>query len=203
MSRYRGPKVKIIRRFGQQLPGLTRKSEKLRTNPPGQHGQRRGRPTVYGERLREKQKLRLNYGISEKQMRRYMVKSKQRRGDAGKNLLSFLEGRLDNVVFRLGFAPTNPAARQLVSHNHILVNGRKVNIPSYQLKAGDQVTLKDKSKKMEYVLSSLSQPSLDMPSYLSYDEKEMVGEYKNWPEREDTPLDIQENLIVEFYSGVV
>ena len=144
MSRYRGPKVKIYRKLGE-LPGLTRKVSK-KLSPPGEHGQKSKKPSEYALRLEEKQKLRFNYGISEKQLINYMKMAKKAQGPTGSVLLQLLEMRLDNTVFRLGLAPTIPAARQLVNHGHILVNNRRVNICSYQCKPGDTIKVNDSSK---------------------------------------------------------
>lgn len=204
MSRYTGPRVKILRRFGQQLPGLTRKSLERRPYPPGEHGQgRRRKASDYRVRLEEKQKLRINYGIGERQFRRYIKRANQTKGDTGQNLLRLLESRLDNVAFRAGYAPTIPAARQLVNHGHLRVNGRKVDIPSYHCKPGDVITLRERSKKVEIITTSLETPTLSRPSYLEYDPSELKTTVRAEPTREDIPLEIQENLIVEFYSQMV
>lgn len=204
MSRYTGPRVKILRRFGQQLPGLTRKSLERRPYPPGEHGQgRRRKASDYRVRLEEKQKLRINYGIGERQFRRYIKRANQAKGDTGQNLLRLLESRLDNVAFRAGYAPTIPAARQLVNHGHLRVNGRKVDIPSYHCKPGDVITLRERSKKVEIITTSLETPTLSRPSYLEYDPSELKTTVRAEPTREDIPLEIQENLIVEFYSQMV
>lgn len=205
MSRYTGPRVKILRRFGQTLPGLTRKSADARPNPPGEHGGgRRRKPSDYREHLDEKQKVRLNYGLSERQFRIYIKNAVGSRVDTGLRLIQILESRLDNVVFRIGFGATIPAARQLVNHGHILVNGRKVDIPSFQVKPNDVVTLREKSKKIAIVQESVATPSLTRPSYLEYDAEKQVAKMTQLPNREDVPLvDLKDNLIIEFYSRMV
>ena len=202
MSRYTGPRLRVVRRFQQQIPGLARKSDGVRTNPPGQHGERRTRMTDYRLRLEEKQKLRYNYGVTERQLRKYFREAKRIKGDTGKNLLQLLESRLDNVVFRLGFAPTVPAARQLVSHGHIAVNGSRVNIPSYVMHAGDVITPTEKSNKHPVIIETVENPSLSLADYLDLDEKKPEGIFKRPPEREDIPLEVQENFVVEYYSRV-
>jgi small subunit ribosomal protein S4 len=203
MARYRGPRLKIVRRFGQQLPGLTRKSAENRPYPPGQHGMgRKPKPSDYRIRLEEKQKLRNNYGLSERQLRTYFRHAAALKGDTGGNLLSLLESRLDNVVFRAGFAPTIPAARQLVTHGHLRVNGRKVDIPSYRVKEGDAISLRDKSKNNEILKAAFASPTLEVPSYMQRDDAALEAKVTATPSREDVPLDIQENLIIEHYSRV-
>lgn len=202
MSRYTGPRLRIVRRFQQQIPGLARKTDGVRTNPPGQHGERRTRSTDYRLRLEEKQKLRFNYGVTERQLRKYFREAKRIKGDTGKNLLQLLESRLDNVIFRLGFAPTVPAARQLVSHGHISVNGSKVNIPSYVMHAGDVIAPTEKSKTHPVILETVQNPSLSLADYLDLDEKKPEGVFKRAPEREDIALEVLENFVVEYYSRV-
>ncbi len=204
MSRYTGPRVKILRRFGQQLPGLTRKSMDRRPYAPGQHGQnRRRKVSDYRLRLDEKQKLRLNYGLTEKQFRIYVKKATASKVDTGLRLLQLLEGRLDNVVFRAGFAATIPAARQVVNHGHILVNGRKVDIPSYQVKPNDVISLREKSKKIAIIQASMETPTLTRPTYLNWDASKGEAKVTMLPTREDVPMEVQENLIIEFYSQKV
>jgi small subunit ribosomal protein S4 len=204
MSRYSGPRVKILRRLGQQLPGLTRKTAERRPYAPGQHGQnRRRKASDYRVRLEEKQKLRFNYGLGERQLRRYMEAASRSKGDTGLRLLQLLEARLDSFVFRAGFAPTIPAARQLVNHGHFLVNGRKVDIASYQVVPGEVITLRERSKKVVFITTSLANPSLARPSYLDYEADKLQATMKSLPAREDIPLEIQENLIVEFYSQMI
>lgn len=203
MARYTGPRLKIVRRFQETLPGLTRKNAEQRPYPPGQHGPgRRPKHTEYRLRLDEKQKLRFNYGLAEKQMLRYFREAARRKGDTGALLLQLLESRLDNVVFRAGFAPTVIAARQLVSHGHILINDKKVDRPSYAIKSGDKVTLKTSSRAIPMVTSTLQGRPLELPSYLTYDDQQFTASITGAPSREDVPLDLQEQLIVEFYSRV-
>lgn len=202
MSRYTGPRLRVVRRFQQQIPGLSRKSDGVRTNPPGQHGERRTRMSDYRLRLDEKQKLRYNYGVTERQLRKYFKEAKRVKGDTGKNLLQLLESRLDNVVFRLGFAPTVPAARQLVSHGHLTVNGQRLNIPSYNVQPGDVISPLEKSKTHPVVVETVANPSLMLADYLELDEKKLEGVFKRIPEREDIALEVQENFVVEYYSRV-
>lgn len=202
MSRYTGPRLRIVRRFGQQLPGLTRKGDSARQSPPGQHGQKRPRPSDYRLRLAEKQKLRFNYGLTERQLRNYFSAAAQRKGDTGKTLLSVLESRLDNVVFRIGFAPTIPAARQLVRHGHMMVNGHRVDIPSYICRAGDVIAPRAGSREHALIVETLENPTLSLPDYLDFDGEKRTATFKRVPDRGDVPLEVQENFVVEFYSRV-
>ena len=202
MSRYTGPRLKILRRFGCSLPGLTRKTVDETALPPGEHGaNHRRKVSEYREHLDEKQKVRLNYGISERQFVIYMKAAISSKLDTGLRLIQLLEGRLDNVVFRAGFAPTIPAARQIVNNGHILVNGRKVDIPSFQVRVGDVVSLRERSKKVQFIQDSLATPSLARPSYLEYDAEKQTAKMINVPAREDVPItDLRDNLIIEYYS---
>ena len=202
MARYTGPRRRVVRRFQQQLPGLTRKTDGVRANPPGQHGARRGRPSDYRLRLDEKQKLVYNYGLGERQLRNYFKAAASRKGDTGKNLLTALESRLDNVTFRLGFAPTIPAARQVVKHGHITVNGRRVDIPSYTLRPGDVIGVCEGSRQHPVIVETLQSPSLSLPEYLDMDASKMTGTFRHQPDRADIPLEVQENFVVEYYSRV-
>ena len=156
----------------------------------------------YAVRLEEKQKLRFNYQVSEKQLRKYFKKAKASKGDTGLRLLQILELRLDNIVFRAGFAPTIPAARQLVAHGHVTVNGKRLDIPSYQVREGEEIGFGAKAKNNELFKSFFTQPSLVYPSYLEMNEKDMTATLKGQPEREDIPLEVQENLIIEHYNRV-
>lgn len=204
MSRYKGPRLKIIRRLGTPLPGLMRTDPDLRRPyPPGQHGPtKRKKLSDYALRLMEKQKLRFHYGVSERQLRRYVDKAFKGKGNSGVTLLSLLERRLDNVVFRAGFAPTIPAARQMTRHGHVTVNGRRVNIPSYQLRPGDVVAVRENSKWKERAVEAMKDPNnLSAPQYLDVADGTPQATFKAFPEREDIPLDIHPQLIVEFYSG--
>lgn len=203
MARYSGPRLKIVRRFQQPLPGLTQKNGERRPYPPGQHGPgRRGKLSDYRIRLDEKQKLRCNYGLSERQLRKYFKRAIKIKGDTGALLLQLLESRLDNAVFRAGFAPTVPGARQLVNHGHVRVNGHKVDIASYRLKPNDKITLREKSLKIPVVATTLAARSLELPSYLSFDTDSNVATFTGQPTREDVPVEVQEQLIVEYYSRV-
>ena len=204
MSRYTGPRVKILRRFGQQLPGLSRKGFERRPYAPGQHGQnRRRKPSDYRIRLEEKQKLRFNYGLGERQFRRYVTIASESKANTGLLLLQLLESRLDSVVFRIGYAPTIAGARQLVNHGHILINGKKVDIASYQVAPGEVISLRERSKNIPNVLASLESPSLARPAYLDYEKDKKQATVRNLPARADIPLEIHENLIVEFYSQMI
>lgn len=205
MSRNRSPRLKIVRRFQQHLPGLTRKTAERRPYPPGVHGtSRRIKRSDYRVRLEEKQKLRMNYGVTERQLRTYFKKAVAFPGDTGQRLLQLMESRLDNVVFRAGFAPTIPAARQLVTHGHIQVNGRRLDIPSYQCQSGDVLSVREKSQKIPVVEECIASPSLEIPSYLGTDEASpFKKEFRTLPMRDDVPLEIQENLIIEYYSRIV
>ena len=205
MSRYTGPRFKILRRFGIALPGLTRKTVAEGINPPGEHGAgHRRKASEYREHLDEKQKVRLNYGISERQLVNYMKAAINSKIDTGLRLIQLLEGRLDNVVFRAGYAPTIPAARQLVNHGHILVNGRKVDIASFQVRQGDLVSLTEKAKKMTVIQESVATPSLARPSYIEFDADKQTAKMINLPAREDVPItDLKDNLIIEYYSRKV
>jgi small subunit ribosomal protein S4 len=199
MSRYRGARLRIVRRLGE-LPGLTRKSAK-RAYPPGQHGQARRKRSEYAIRLEEKQKLRFNYGLTEKQMLRYVRRARRATGSTGLVLLQLLEMRLDNTVFRLGMAPTIPAARQLVNHGHILVNGRGVNIASYSCRPGDVIAVRDRDKSREMVKANLQSPGLaHLPSHLEFEKEKLAGKVNGLVEREWVALQINELLVVEYYS---
>lgn len=199
MSRYRGPRLRVVRRLGD-LPGLTRKSAR-RSYPPGQHGQARRKRSEYAIRLEEKQKLRYNYGVTEKQLLRYVRKARRATGSTGQALLELLEMRLDNTVFRLGMAGTIPGARQLVNHGHVTVNGREVNIASYQCRAGDVIGVKDQDRSRRLVEQNLEYPGLaNLPSHLEFDKKTLIGKVNGVIEREWVALQINELLVVEFYS---
>ncbi|MCW3118547.1 MAG: ribosomal protein [Chitinophagaceae bacterium] len=200
MARYTGPKTKISRRFGEPILGngkwLTKNS-----NPPGQHGGTKKRKTLgeYALQLREKQKAKYTYGILEKQFRKIFEEASRRKGVTGENLIKLLEARLDNTIFRMGIAPSRPAARQLVSHKHITVNGGVVNVPSFQLKAGDVIGLKDKSRENTAVTGQVRGKNQKF-SWLDWNETELEGVFITYPERESVPENIKEQLIVELYS---
>jgi len=168
---------------------------------PGQHGQSGKRFSTYSVQLKEKQKIKFMYGMLEKQFRNYFKKAAQMKGETGLNLLVMLESRLDNVVYKLGFAPSRPSARQLVSHAHFMVNGRKVNIPSYRLKPGDIIEVRDKSKKLDIILDAIKMVKGDLNvSWLSLDKTKMAGTFVNYPERQEIDLTVNEQLVVEYYS---
>ena len=201
MARYIGPKTKIARRFGEAIYGADKSLDK-RNVPPGQHGlaRKRKKVTEYGVQLTEKQKAKYTYGILEKQFSRTYEQAARMGGITGENLLKLLECRLDNVVYRLGIAPTRAAARQLVSHRHICVNGSVVNIPSYQLKVGDVVSVREKSKSLEVITTAVSGSTRSRYAWLEWDGAAMSGKFLQKPEREEIPENIKEQLIVELYS---
>ena len=200
MARYIGPKTKIARRFGDPIYGADKVLEK-RNTPPGQHGQNRKRKkqSEYGIQLQEKQKAKYTYGILEKQFRNIFEKASRRKGITGENLLMLIESRLDNTIFRLGIAPTRAAARQLVSHRHITVNGKITNIPSYLLTSGDAIAVREKSKNLEVITDSLASNRKSF-SWLEWNGEKAEGKFMNYPTREEIPENIKENLIVELYS---
>ncbi|KJS06802.1 MAG: 30S ribosomal protein S4 [Gammaproteobacteria bacterium BRH_c0] len=205
MARYLGPTCKLSRREGTDLflkSGIRPLESKCRAeSAPGQHGQRRGRLSDYGVQLREKQKVRRLYGVLEKQFRNYYKHAARRKGATGENLLLLLEGRLDNVVYRMGYASTRAEARQLVSHGSILVNGKKVTIPSYQVEPGNEVSVREKSKSQLRIHSAVQlatqRGSVD---WVDVDASKLVGMFKRAPDRSELPAEINENLIVELYS---
>jgi len=200
MARYTGPKTKIARKFGEAIYGEDKHFER-RKYPPGQHGnnRRRGKKSQYAIQLTEKQKAKYTYGILEKQFRNLFEKASRQGGNTGEVLMQLVESRLDNVVYRLGLAASRPAARQLVSHRHITVNGEVVNIPSYQLKPGDVVGVREKSKSLQVINDSLDQNKSNY-EWLKWNSEKMEGEFVNRPERVQIPENIQEHLIVELYS---
>ena len=193
MGKYIGPKSKIARKFGEAIYGADKVLEK-RNYPPGQHGLARKRKKV------SEQKAKYTYGLLEKQFSRTYEQAARMGGITGENLLKLLECRLDNVVYRLGIAPTRAAARQLVSHCHICVNGNVVNIPSYSLRAGDVVSVREKSKSLEVISASLAGSSKSRYAWLEWDSATMSGRFLQKPEREEIPENIKEQLIVELYS---
>ena len=201
MGRYIGPKSKIARKFGEAIFGADRVLEK-RNFPPGQHGLARKRKKVseYGQQLSEKQKAKATYGLLEKQFSRTYEQAARMGGITGENLLKLLECRLDNVVYRLGIAPTRAAARQLVSHRHITVDGSVVNIPSYSVKPGQVIGVREKSKSMEVIADALSGFNHSKYPWIEWDQSSMSGKLLHLPERADIPENIKEQLIVELYS---
>jgi small subunit ribosomal protein S4 len=200
MARYTGPKTKIARKFGDAIYGADKSFER-KNYPPGFHGanKKRRKTSEYGIQLKEKQKAKYTYGILEKQFANLFNKAQRSGGVTGEVLLQLLESRLDNVVYRLGIAPTRSAARQLVTHRHITVNGDVVNIPSYLLRTGDIVGVREKSKSLEVISESLEGRRVSA-SWLEWDGAQMAGKYMNRPEREEIPENIKEQLIVELYS---
>jgi small subunit ribosomal protein S4 len=200
MARYNGPKTKISRIFGEPILGNGKWLGK-NSNPPGQHGATRKRKSLgeYALQLREKQKAKYTYGLLEKQFRKTFVEAARRKGATGDNLIKLLEARLDNTVFRMGIAPSRPAARQLVSHKHVTVNGEVVNVPSYSVRPGDIIGLKEKSKGNTSVTSQIRGKNQKF-SWLDWNETEMLGTFITYPERESVPENIKEQLIVELYS---
>ncbi len=202
MARYTGPKHRMCRRLGEKVCDSIKCPVDRRPYPAGQHGQNmRRKISEYGIQLREKQKVRSIYGVLEKQFRNYFDKASRMKGITGENLLQLLESRLDNVVFRLGFAPTRRAARQLVRHRHFLVNGDIVDIPSFQLKPHDMVRVKEKSRKLDLIHMALkdSDRSADLP-WLRVNKASLEGELLEVPKRADIPVPVSEQLIVELYS---
>lgn len=199
MSRYRGAVVRVIRRLGE-LPGLTRKITKRNTRP-GQHGDQNRKPSEYSIRLEEKQKLRFNYGLTERQLLKYVRDARRIKGSTGEALLQLLEMRLDNIVFRLGMAPTIPAARQLVTHGHIHIDGKRVSIPSYQCHTGHLISVRNSSKSKQLVETYMSFPGLaNIPTHLEVDKTSLTGKVNGIITREWVALQLNELLVVEYYS---
>jgi small subunit ribosomal protein S4 len=200
MARYNGPKTKISRMFGEPILGNGKWLGK-NSNPPGQHGASRKRKTLgeYAVQLKEKQKAKYTYGVLERQFRKTFEEASRLKGVTGENLIKLLEARLDNAVFRLGIAPSRPAARQLVSHKHVTVNGTVVNIPSFQLKPGDKISLKEKSGNNSSLTSQIRGKSPKF-NWLDWNDTEKLGTFITYPERESVPENIREQLIVELYS---
>lgn len=202
MSRYTGPRVKVMRALGIDLPGLSRKTTDRRPYPPGDHGgNKRGRPTVFGLQLKEKQKLKMNYGLTERQMRINVKKARRSKVNTGTKLLELLESRLDSVVFRAGFAPTIPAARQLVNHGHFLLNGRKTDIPSALIRSGDVIQLREKSHKLKIIVEALEKPALEIPGWLSFELAEKTVTVSSDPDAEAVPFPIDIQQVIEYYAS--
>jgi small subunit ribosomal protein S4 len=204
MAKSTTPRGKLVRKFGENIFGNPKYDRLLNRKSyiPGQHGpNRRKRKSKYGEQLQEKQKVKFMYGVLEKQFRNYFQKAEGMSGETGTNLLQLLESRLDNVVYRLGFASTRTQARQMVSHAHFLVNGQKTNIPSFRVKDGYEIQVRDRSKKMDMILDSLKRIKGDIAlPWLELDKAKMKGTFLVMPEREDMELTVNEQLIVELYS---
>ncbi len=200
MARYTGPKQKIARRFKEPIFGPSKALER-KPYGPGEHGRSRfTRKSEYAIQLEEKQKAKYTYGLLEKQFRNLYEKANSKEGVTGENLLRFLEARLDNTVFRLGFARTRRQARQLVSHRHIVVNGQIVNIPSYELKPGDVITIRPKSSNLDVINGSLETAPKSKYNWLEIDKKSMTGKFLNYPDLEEIPENINVQLIIELYS---
>ena len=199
MARYTGPTTKIARKFGEPIYGADKDFEK-RNYPPGQHGQaaKRKKTKEYGTQLKEKQKVKYMYGVLERQFHNTYDKASRMSGQKGENLILLLESRLDNVVYRLGIAPTRAAARQLVSHRHITLNGLVCNIPSAQVKPGDVVAVRERSKTLEVITAAVAQQT--KYSWLEFDAQNLSGKFLNMPLRSDIPENINEQLIVDLYS---
>ena len=199
MARYTGPSTKIARKFGEPIFGADRDFEK-RNYPPGQHGlaSKRKKKSEYGTQLKEKQKAKYTYGLLERQFRNLYEKASRMKGQKGENLIILLESRLDNLVYRMGIAPTRAAARQLVSHAHITLNGVVCNIPSALVKPGDVVAVRERSKSLEVITNSVA--SASKYSWIEFDAKSLTGKYINTPVRTEIPETINEQLIVELYS---
>lgn len=199
MARYRGPKQKIARRFREPIFGPSKSLER-KPYPPGQHGRsRRSKESEYSLQLKEKQKAKHTYGLLERQFRNLFEKASRKKGVTGENLLKFLEARLDNSVYRIGFARTRRQARQLVTHGHIMVNEHVVDIPSYQLRPGDVITVRPRSKRLMVIQESVGHSRRSFP-WLEIDRKALQGKFLDLPNREDIPENIREQLIVELYS---
>lgn len=201
MARYTGPKSKIARKFREAIYGPDKALER-KNYPPGQHGQskKRSKQSEYAVQLMEKQKAKYIYGVLEKQFANLFDRAHRKHGITGENLLKYLEGRLDNTVYRLGIAGSRRAARQIVSHKHVTVNGDVVNIPSYALKAGDVIAVREKSKSLEAITEAIATTKVDKYNWLEFDRSAMVGKFLNHPERSEIPENIKEQLIVELYS---
>jgi len=201
MARYTGPKSKIARRFREPIFGPDKALER-KNYPPGMHGasKRRGKQSEYSTQLMEKQKVKYTYGVLERQFENLFHRASAKEGITGENLLKFLEARLDNAVYRLGISPTRSGARQLVNHKHINVNGAVVNIASYALKAGDVISVREKSKSLEAITTSVAGRRINKYSWLEWDANSLTGKFLNYPNRDEIPENIKENLIVELYS---
>lgn len=201
MARYTGPKSKIARKFREPIFGPDKALER-KNYPPGMHGasKRRGKQSEYSTQLQEKQKVKYTYGVLERQFENLFHRANAKEGITGENLLKLLEARLDNAVYRLGIAPTRAGARQLVSHKHITVNGEVVSIASYSLKAGDMIAVREKSKSLEAIANSVAGRKINKFSWLEWDAANLTGKFLSYPNRDEIPENIKENLIVELYS---
>jgi len=200
MARYTGPKTRIARKLGEPIFGADKVLSK-KNYPPGQHGlNRRKKTSEYGVQLREKQKAKYTYGVLEAQFRNLFAKAERKKGVTGEILLQMLESRLDNIVYRLGIAPTRAAARQLVLHKHIVVDGKVVNIPSYSVKPGQVIGVRERSKALEVIENALAGFNHSKYAWIEWEQSTLSGKYLHFPERADIPENIQEQLIVELYS---
>ena len=200
MSRYTGPRLKIMRALGTELPGLSRRALGERDYPPGQHGQKQKRKSDFGVKLIEKQKLRYNYGVTEGQLRRIVREAKVAKSPTGGKLLELLERRLDNFVFRAGFAPTAVAARQLVRHRHVLLNGRIADIPSIRIRIGDRITLTEKGRRIPATAECLAEPELTRPEWLTFDERQLTATATRYPDANEVPFPVDIQHVVEYYA---
>lgn len=200
MSRYVGPRVKVMRALGTELPGLSVKKIERRPYPPGQHGQARKKRSQYALRLMEKQKLRMNYGVTERQLRNLMVEARKGPEAAGHKLIELLERRLDNVVFRAGFARTIPEARQLVNHGHIEVDGKRVDIPSYRISAGQVIAVREKSRSVKVIQSAAGTPPPFETAWLDVDKAGLRATVRALPDETAVLFPLQVQMVVEFYS---
>ena len=197
--RYTKAKDKLSRKYGEILSGMPLFELNKRPYPPGQHGLKRTKSSEYGSLLQEKQKLKLSYGVTERQFRRYFRNAVKRKGPTGEILIQLLETRLDNLVYRMGFASTLPSARQLVSHGHVLVNGKVIDIPSYSVIPNSEISLKEETQKSEFVKSSLKNTPLVL-DYISVQKEQFTGKLTEIPQRSQVPMNVNERLIVEYYS---
>ena len=202
MSRYTGPRLKVLRALGVDLPGLSRKTMQERPSPPGQHGLKKmnGRKSEFGQQLMEKQKLRFNYGLTETQLRRVVVEAKKGRGATGGKIIELLERRLDNMVFRAGFAPTIPSARQLVSHGHIALNGRRVTIPSIRVCIGDAFGPTEKGRKHDTIRFTQENPTLERPEWIALDNISQTARLSHLPDGDAMPFPLDLQRVVEYYA---
>lgn len=200
MSRYTGPRLKIMRALGTDLPGLSRKSPEARNYPPGEHGQKSKRRSDYGVRLMEKQKLRFNYGLTEGQIQRLFREAVASKAPTGEKLLELLERRLDNTVFRAGFAPTGVAARQLVRHKHVLLNGRVVNIPSIRVKTGDVISLTERGRRIPATAECVAEPVLRRPEWIQGEDGATRVTVSRVPDASEVPFPVEVQYVVEHYA---
>jgi small subunit ribosomal protein S4 len=200
MSRYTGPRLKIVRALGAELPGLTTRTRDKRDYPPGQHGLKNRRVSDFGKKLIEKQKLRYNYGLRERQFRLLFAQAKRSTTPTGAKLLELLERRLDNVVFRAGYAPTIVAARQLVRHGHIALNGRRVDIPSVSVKPGDEIAVRDKASGIPMIVESIAAPALARPEWLAFEESTKKARMTRTPSPDEVPFPVEVQQVVEYYA---